>query len=320
MEQLANNAQTTLANTALSGASTITVSGVTNFPTSGNFRILIDSELMLVTGISSDTFTVTRAVEGTTAANHSSGAVVTCILTAGALANLTVACDVYANRPAAASGPSLYIAKDGILPFVSDGVNWRVLEKSLGYEVPALTNFTNFGAAPTTASYAAGSTFIYNISNGSSQQLYGYEVTKTSGQTCTALILPLATAVSGSVTGVAGIYCRDHTGAQGTYFNFGINAGSPKFAVDHYANATSYTSTPTSGVVNEVPLPFWMRIRDDGTTNLNMDYSADGLNWFNFYTDAVYASYMTSGGNRYGFYVSPYSLAWGQTVLSWHVG
>jgi hypothetical protein len=55
------------------------------FPTTGQFRIKIDAELMLVTAVSGTTFTVTRGIEGSTAASHANGATVTHILTAGAL-------------------------------------------------------------------------------------------------------------------------------------------------------------------------------------------------------------------------------------------
>lgn len=53
------------------------------------FRILIDSEIMLVTaGSSGTTWTVTRGVEGSTKATHSNGASVYHVLTSGALVSL----------------------------------------------------------------------------------------------------------------------------------------------------------------------------------------------------------------------------------------
>ena len=47
-----------------------------NFPSDVPFIITIDDEIMEVTATSSDTFTVTRGFEGTTASAHSAGAVV----------------------------------------------------------------------------------------------------------------------------------------------------------------------------------------------------------------------------------------------------
>ena len=90
-EQFANNAQTTLTAVLNSTATSLTVVAATGFPTTAQFRILIDNELLLVTSLGSSpytTWTVTRAIEGTTAASHSSGATVTQVLTAGGLENL----------------------------------------------------------------------------------------------------------------------------------------------------------------------------------------------------------------------------------------
>jgi hypothetical protein len=49
---------------------------------------MIDSEIMAVTDVSGTTWTITRGLEGTTAATHSSAAAVTHLLTADSLANL----------------------------------------------------------------------------------------------------------------------------------------------------------------------------------------------------------------------------------------
>lgn len=74
----------TLNGSISSGVLSLIVSSAAGFPTP-NFRIKIDNEIMLVTNAVGTTFTVTRGVEGTTAASHSSGATVWAVLTAGAL-------------------------------------------------------------------------------------------------------------------------------------------------------------------------------------------------------------------------------------------
>ena len=87
-EQFANNAQSTLAADITAISASLVVAVPSLFSTSPQFRIRIDSELMLVTAVSGATFTVTRGIEGTTAAPHSNGATVTQIVTAGAIAKL----------------------------------------------------------------------------------------------------------------------------------------------------------------------------------------------------------------------------------------
>ncbi len=85
-EFLANNAQTTLsAAITTTGATSCTVTSATAFPASGTFRVLVDSELMSVTGVSGTTFTIVRGIEGSTAATHSNGATVSQVITAAGL-------------------------------------------------------------------------------------------------------------------------------------------------------------------------------------------------------------------------------------------
>lgn len=89
-EQYTNDAVTTLAGAITSGATSLTVTSATGFPTTGNFRIRIDGELLLVTAVSGATWTVTRAIEAvggvTLATAHANGATVTHVLTAASLA------------------------------------------------------------------------------------------------------------------------------------------------------------------------------------------------------------------------------------------
>jgi hypothetical protein len=94
--QFKNQASTTLASTISSSATSISVAAGTGalFPTISNgqyFKITLNpasgstpaSEIMHVTAVSTDTFTVVRAQEGTTAQNWSSGSLVQNLITAG---------------------------------------------------------------------------------------------------------------------------------------------------------------------------------------------------------------------------------------------
>lgn len=82
IEQVSNSATTTLSAGINSSDASLSVASASLFPTSGRFRVLIDSEILIVTAVSGTTFTVTRGAEGTTGASHSSGATVRLILTA----------------------------------------------------------------------------------------------------------------------------------------------------------------------------------------------------------------------------------------------
>ena len=88
------------------------------FPTGGNFRIIVDSEIMLVTDVQGKTFTVTRAQEGTSAASHDADAAVFHVLTAGALAQRDIeqfATGAIADRDAAGQAGRLYLPTEGFL-------------------------------------------------------------------------------------------------------------------------------------------------------------------------------------------------------------
>jgi hypothetical protein len=83
-ENFANNYQTTLNGSITSTATTLVVTSATGAP-AANFRILIDNEYMLVTNVSGTTFTVTRHIEGSTAAIHADQATVTQVVTLAGL-------------------------------------------------------------------------------------------------------------------------------------------------------------------------------------------------------------------------------------------
>ena len=90
--KFANNAQTLLNGSISDSATTITVDDATVFNSEiggGDYSyISIDSEIMTCTGIAGNVLTVTRAVDGTTAAAHTDNARVQQNVTAGSLNDL----------------------------------------------------------------------------------------------------------------------------------------------------------------------------------------------------------------------------------------
>lgn len=85
LERFRNNAATTLNGAITAAATTLTVTSAAAFPTAGEFRLLIEAEILLVTAVAGAVFTVTRGAEGTTAAAHASLVAVEHVLTMGAL-------------------------------------------------------------------------------------------------------------------------------------------------------------------------------------------------------------------------------------------
>lgn len=87
IEKFANAAQTTI--NQIGGISvsstTIIVASAALFPTSPQFRVKIENELILVIAVSGNVFTVIRGIEGTPVSAHPNKSTVTHILTAGSL-------------------------------------------------------------------------------------------------------------------------------------------------------------------------------------------------------------------------------------------
>ena len=101
-EQLVNGASTTLAASMTTTQDTLVVTSTAGLPTAPNFALLLDGdttsqELVEVTSVSGNTYTVTRASEAIggvqTAFTHASGGTVTQVLTVQGLTNYSGALD-----------------------------------------------------------------------------------------------------------------------------------------------------------------------------------------------------------------------------------
>jgi hypothetical protein len=129
-EQFTNSAQTSL-NGAITNTDTLlTVVSASLFPNKGNFRILIDSEIIKVTSVSGSQFTILRGQESTSAASHVDGSVITEIVTADALSEYRKDYFNYgtaAARPAAGIKGRLYYGTDCPLIWQDDGIDWWLI-------------------------------------------------------------------------------------------------------------------------------------------------------------------------------------------------
>jgi len=84
-EQLQNFGTTTLDGGVDDSTTSVAVVDGSVFPASGTFRVNVEDELMEVSSRSTNTLTVVRGSESTSAAAHSSGATVKAVLTAASL-------------------------------------------------------------------------------------------------------------------------------------------------------------------------------------------------------------------------------------------
>lgn len=101
-EQFTNDASSTLDGGIDNIVTSLDVISASLFPTAPQFRIKVESEILLVTAVASNTFTVERGIEGTSPASHANGVQVTHILTAGAMSRFKT--DTTFIAPPALSG------------------------------------------------------------------------------------------------------------------------------------------------------------------------------------------------------------------------
>ena len=83
-EKYTNGIATTLAEALDASETGIDVTDASSWPTSG-FRVKVENEIMYVTSVASNTLTVIRGYEGTTAATHANGLSINHVITAQAL-------------------------------------------------------------------------------------------------------------------------------------------------------------------------------------------------------------------------------------------
>jgi hypothetical protein len=142
------NPKTTTRPTATTiGQPTITVASASGFPTSGNYYIRIDSEVLQVTGgQGTTTWTVARGQLGTAAAAHGTGAVVT------ALAN-----DWYATFTGVAAGSSnLKVTYKGKNCTGTTGTTCATLTTNVPQQTVKICNWTVAGAAGCSSATSTG--------------------------------------------------------------------------------------------------------------------------------------------------------------------
>jgi len=87
-EQLSNFGRTTISGSINDTTTSVVVTDGSVFPSTGDFRINVEDELMLVTARATNTLTVTRGIEGTSAAAHTTGVYVTHVATAGGVTKM----------------------------------------------------------------------------------------------------------------------------------------------------------------------------------------------------------------------------------------
>lgn len=277
VEQMKNAIKTTLTAAVdnVTNPVTVSVTDVTQFPSEGNFRIKIDSEILLVTAVAGSNLTATRAQEGTTIASHTNGAEVAHIVTKVGLEN-------YVRK---------LIGRPELTPPVESGLAW-----------------VNQGGA----SINSDNGFTYLLSPPTNGEDYHIRVKSTPGSTYTLTMAAIFnfSPVGGTNVNNGGLLVRESS--TGKFIVFCLNrrtdvATGIQLSIYRFTNPTTYTSQAFAVTTwaTFAGQPIWLRIVDDGT-NLIFSISNDGFNFVKVYEEAR-ASFLTA--NQYGYGLNPYSSA-----------
>ena len=127
IEQFSNLAQSAL-NAGITNIQTsLVVNSAAGFPTLAagqQFRIVVDIEVMIVTAVSTNTFTVQRGQEGSSAVAHNAGAVVAHVMTAAVAQSFQPGIGTFAAMPAAGNAGKQYYCTDTFSLYFDNGTLW----------------------------------------------------------------------------------------------------------------------------------------------------------------------------------------------------
>lgn len=319
-EQYANlnvslgNAQTTInqGGGIASGDTSVTVSGHAGFPGSAQYRIVIDNEIILVTGgAGTNTWTIQRGVEGTTAASHANGATVTHVLTAAGLIGVAGSILIsgnFASQPAAGVTGRVQIPTDGMALYREDGNTWSPWGPLFPFVSPnnSLYSWVNQGSA--TIGTAGGTLFLEQVANGGASNNIAARVKSipSAPYTVNMAFLPM---MPQSNFIDCGMILRNSGSGDLITFGIAANTGLSSFVV---IDVVKYTSPTSSGSVyttspSLILAPSWQagpcmffQIHDDNT-NRTYGVSNDGVN-FSTILSTSRTDFITP--DQIGFYVN----------------
>jgi hypothetical protein len=300
---------------------------------SGGFRILVESEKMLVTsGGTTTAWSVTRGIEGTTAASHPANTVIYVIITAGSLDQIRQDISGYGST-LPSSGMKTgdqYILSTTNMPYIYTGSGWQGYGLNLADAPPTSPNtmddeFNTNSLDPkwllNNPSSVAGSSYTmsFNMSNCS------VDVTNSAVQARVLSWVQTAPAGTWTVRAKMAYDCATYN-----YFGFGLLARYQPSGKDIWGGIlmhsseglpTCYVQRVTGGTfTSEVdcynPSGFvqYFELKYDGT-NLIWGYSATGAKYTKFYTEPV-ASFLTAAPTYVGFSLHP----WGDSSSNPQIG
>ena len=276
-EKFANQAETTLNGAINSSVTSIVVANGAVFPSTGNFRIFIDTELMICTARSGNTLTVIRGAETSTMSSHANGANVSLQVSTGALETWLKDSVPLGNykKPLAK-----IVADDGSTVLTASSFTWvnqggaAVTDQSgtILMRVPSTANGTDFRIQERTT---PGTPWIYDAA-------FHFCGPRGGSDDFPHLLFGV----------------RENSTGKLSFIQYGTSSDeSARCSVSHYTNLTTFSSNVrTLRPVGLIGSELWLRLEDDAT-NVKVHIGHDGINWSQLATFGR-TSFMSGGPDR----------------------
>lgn len=315
-ELFANGGVSSLNGGINNSVTSVVVNSASTFPTTGNFRIVVDTEIMLVTAVSGNTFTVTRGQEGTSAASHSTSTIVAMVLTKGSMETVRQEMHnygAYASRPAATKDGKIYWPNDSTYLGRDNGSTFDQFNPvNRVVKPPAVASFTWLNQNNALASDTNAGIYMRATASAATEDFNGLEIVAPATPfTVTAGWIPGLTADNYSGLG---IYFR--ASGSGAIEPNQLLSISAQYLFDVRRMTSPTVFSTDSSMIAAYPMsPVWFKITDNGTSRLHY-YSFDGLTWNNYFTVGR-TTFLTA--NRIGFFVWNISQVPRGTLFHWEV-
>ena len=290
-ERYANDTITQLDGAITSGQTSITVTNGSGFPDTGDFRILIDTELLLCTARSNNTLTVVRGIEGTTATAHDDSSRVMFILTAESVRKAF----------------SDYWPNVGNMP-----VPQNLLLKG-STQLLTTSDFTWVNQGTSVASNLDNGNIKIKIPTGTGANIRAFvRSVPTPPYTIT---MSLSITVDNDGASHMGPVFRESS--SGKLYTFAFFGNPNSLRILKYNSPTSFNSD-LFGVQNWFPghRAQWFRMEDDNT-DLKFWYSTNGIQWIEVASETR-TTFMSGAPDQVGLYGNANSTSIQDSMILTH--
>lgn len=286
---------------------TFVVTSAANFPTSGDFYVRIDDELLKVTSVSGTSFTAARAQSGTTIATHTDGSTVSGVIVKEVLDDLQLQANnfgVYASLPVGVRAGQSYICTDANFKMIYDGANWIPFNNDWKLDLANIGDFSSWvnQGTSTWTDFGPGKTLTPEKTAGDSARIRLSSTGLSGDFVFTTLLWPQFEYSNQSIDWGIGLR-ESGSGKLVTFTIIGRNSDEQvSFERFNWNSATSINSASSTHQILGYVHPIWLRIRRV-TNDYFYEWSLNGYNWSRAFTHTT-TDFIPSAADGIFIYVS----------------